>query len=71
MDAEYRLEVRAVYPDANVADVSNIAKAIEDGCEGVLWDNDRAIVELVAKRQVDREAEGRVDVVVEVVGGSG
>lgn len=40
MDAYYQLRVEAVYPNHQVADGDNIHKAIRDGLEGVLYNND-------------------------------
>lgn len=68
LGAEYRLTVHAVYPDRRVADISNVAKAIEDGLDEVLYEDDRQVVELEASREVSGECEeGLVLVRVEVI----
>lgn len=66
-DATYRLGVFAVYPDGRHADVSNILKAIEDGAEGVLWDNDRQIKSAHTAVEVRPDEEPRVEVSVSVL----
>jgi len=43
-DVKYGLHVKPVYPDWRHADVTNVEKIIEDGLEGVLWDNDKSVI---------------------------
>jgi len=68
-DAEYRLSVQALYPDRRFADLSNIVKAIEDGAEDVLYDDDRQIAEYGRCRRTvsDEVSDGAVLVKVEVL----
>ncbi len=40
------VEVRAWWSGGQHGDADNIAKAVLDGCNGVLWDDDRQVVEL-------------------------
>lgn len=42
LDAVYGLTVR-VYRSRDMGDLSNFEKSIEDGCEGILWGNDKRI----------------------------
>lgn len=66
MDAWYRVELWVRFPDRRRRDVDNVAKAVLDSANGVLWDDDLQVSELVVRRSVDRERP-RVEVVVEVV----
>ena len=66
LDAKYRLVVIVKYSDNRVADLSNLIKAVEDGAEGVLWEDDRDIVRLKASRDVvEGRDEGFVLVIAE------
>lgn len=66
MDAWYRVELWVRFPDRRRRDVDNVAKAVLDSANGVLWDDDSQVVELSIRRAVDGDRP-RVDVVVEVV----
>ncbi len=63
LDARYRvvLSVSGANPRA---DLDNVAKAVLDGCEGVLWTNDRQVCDLRVVRAQD-EAGVAVDVEVQ------
>lgn len=56
MTAAYSLTVTAWLPDGRHRDGDNILKAVGDALQGVLYDNDRRVVESIARRGgIDRE----------------
>lgn len=64
--ARYLVTIIASYPDGRAwADADNIAKAILDGCNRILWDDDRQVDLRGVTRRIDEECP-RVDVIVEV-----
>lgn len=64
-DQSYEVEILAVYPDRRYSDVSNILKAVEDGIDGVLYDDDRQVYRVTATRTVDEKTDtGYVEVTV-------
>jgi Holliday junction resolvase RusA-like endonuclease len=66
LDGTYRVEVHAYFPDARPRDVDNVAKAVLDGLNRVLWNDDRQVVRIVSEKHVDR-ARPRIEVTVELV----
>lgn len=66
LDGTYRVEVRAYFADRRTRDVDNVAKAILDGLNKILWRDDRQVVRIVSEKHVDRAAP-RVEVLVEMV----
>ena len=45
----------AIYHDTNVfPDISNVVKSVEDGCQGVAWNNDKDIWLVNAERHVGK-----------------
>lgn len=66
MGAAYRVKMLVWFQDLRRRDLDNVVKAVLDGLNGVLWDDDSQVVELSIGRAVDRDRP-RVDVVVEVV----
>ncbi len=66
LDGQYRIEVRAYFPDARGRDVDNVAKSILDGLNRVLWKDDRQVIRCVSEKHIDRERP-RVEVWVELV----
>lgn len=68
MNARYRLTVEAANGDRLRRDIDNLAKAILDGANGIIWEDDHQVDELIA-----RKAQGCADpflrVTVEVIEG--
>ena len=62
-DAQYRVELDIYFPDRRRRDADNVCKAFLDSCNTVLWDDDTQVIELVARKHVDK-ARPRIDVVV-------
>ncbi len=54
-------------PDRRIPDVDNVAKAIIDGAQGVLWENDRRVIRIIAELKTVCSVEPRVDVSVAVI----
>lgn len=67
LDAWYRLSVALHLKDRRIPDVDNVLKAIADGCESVLWENDRRVCEVVATIAEVRAEEPHAIVFVRVV----
>lgn len=66
LNAAYRVELRAYFGDRYARDVDNVAKAVLDGLNRVLWHDDRQVTRLVAEKAVDPFVP-RVEVRVELV----
>jgi Holliday junction resolvase RusA-like endonuclease len=66
MDASYRVEVVLYMPDRRTRDGDNVLKSIQDGANGVLWKDDRQVVETTVRKDLDRD-DPRAEVVVEVL----
>lgn len=64
LDGIYVVEVQAYFADRRARDVDNVAKAVLDGLNKVLWRDDRQVLRLVSEKHVDR-AKPRVEVRVE------
>lgn len=63
MSNEIRYGLRIdVYYSGNGGDLDNYMKAIVDGCEGVLWPNDRQIFESSQKKEPVKPGSERVRV---------
>jgi len=56
------VEVTAVISGGRPGDVDNIAKAILDGCNGVVWEDDRQVVALHVYRQQGRPQRAEIRV---------
>jgi Holliday junction resolvase RusA-like endonuclease len=69
LDAEYRLELEVHFDDRRRRDGSNVLKAVEDGMNGTVYVDDSQIAECTWRR-VQGSPRPRVEVVVEVLGGS-
>ena len=67
LDARYRVHLEVSFPDRRRRDIDNVAKAVLDASNGILWGDDCQVDELVMRRAVDRSSP-RVHVVVEVLG---
>lgn len=68
MDAEYRVSFHAYFKDRRHGDMDNIAKALLDGMEGIVYTNDKRVAGFgQCDRSIDRE-NPRLVVVVEVLG---
>ncbi len=65
MDARYALTVLVYGARANT-DLSNVVKATEDACNSVLYEDDKQIDHLVARRFADK-AHPRIEVTCEVL----
>lgn len=64
--ASYRVRVECFMPDRRKRDADNVAKAVLDGLNGILWDDDTQVVELTTTKAVDRE-NPRTVVTVEII----
>lgn len=62
--ARYALTLRIVFADRRRRDADNVAKAIQDALNGVVWADDSQITALACTREVDA-ANPRVDVTIE------
>ncbi len=67
LDAQYRVTLDLFFPDKRRRDVDNCAKAVLDGCNQILWDDDSQVAELITRRDYDK-ANPRAVVIVEVIG---
>lgn len=65
-DGRYMLRLRLYFPDARRRDADNCAKAIQDACTGVLWDDDHRVGVECPPWEIDRERP-RAEVTVEVL----
>lgn len=65
LDARYRVSIVARFPTRHRCDIDNVAKAVLDGCNGVLWDDDSQVDALSIERAYDPASPG-VSVRVEV-----
>lgn len=63
MEARVWMRIVAYMPGRHRVDLDNVAKAITDACNGVLYDDDSQIDELYVRREIDRE-HPRVEVEV-------
>lgn len=48
--ATFEVELRVVPGSAAFSDVDNVAKSILDGCNAVLWDDDKQVAKLTVER---------------------
>jgi len=62
-----RLDIVLWMPDRRRRDLDNCAKSICDGLNGIAYEDDSQIVELIVRRHVDRERP-RAEVIVECAG---
>lgn len=56
------VEITAVISGGRPGDSDNLAKSILDGCNGVVWDDDRQVVELHVYRQRGKPQRAEVEV---------
>lgn len=56
LDARYRVEVAAAFPDRRVRDLDNIAKQLLDALNRILWRDDGQVDALSVVRLLDRES---------------
>ncbi len=68
LDARYELIVKAFVPNRRTRDLSNIIKSIEDGCNGILWNDDSQIARIVDCELLVEARMPRAEVVVRRVG---
>ncbi len=66
MDAEYRIDVRLYLEDGRRSDVDNYLKAILDGLNKTVWNDDAQVRQVSIDRFIDRNRY-RVEVEVTVV----
>ena len=53
-----RCHLALVLPDRRKRDVDNLSKAVLDGCNGVLWEDDTQIIDLHLTKGYDKENPG-------------
>ena len=58
MSGPVRCELVILLPDRRKRDIDNLSKAILDGCNGTLWDDDTQIVDLHLVKGYDKENPG-------------
>jgi Holliday junction resolvase RusA-like endonuclease len=51
---EYAVTMQIYFPDARRRDLTNVAKSVEDACNGILWYDDSEIIHLELHGVVDR-----------------
>ena len=66
MDARYRLTVEAANGDRIRRDIDNLAKSVLDGANGIIWEDDHQVDELIA-RKAQGCAEPFLRVTVEII----
>lgn len=66
LDAHYALEVVAYCDPTQRGDADNYAKLVADALQGIAYVNDRRLVDVRGRREIDR-ANPRTEVVVRVV----
>ena len=54
-EGRLKLTVVAYMPDQRRRDADNVAKSVSDGLNGVVWDDDDQVVELVVRKELDRD----------------
>ena len=62
-DVAYAIELR-IFRDVRRGDWDNFAKSVTDGCNGVVWKDDRQITDAIVRVRYDK-ANPRIEVVVE------
>lgn len=62
-DVSYHVELSLYFPDARAKDIDNVAKACLDGCNKILWADDRQVARVTVSRDIDR-ANPRTEIVV-------
>lgn len=66
LDAEYKIMIKMVFKDRRRRDADNVFKAVLDGCNKVLWDDDMQVK--VGSWLVEVDAKNpRLEVEVEVL----
>ena len=45
-------------PDKRKRDLDNLSKAVLDGCNGIVWDDDQQVTRLYLEKDIDKENEG-------------
>ena len=63
LDARYSVEI-AVYRKRDDGDIDNLAKSALDGCNGVVWDDDRQVKKLTIER-FECDVTERMEITVE------
>lgn len=62
--SRFTLKLVVVQPDRRVRDLDNVAKQIQDACNGVLWYDDSQIAKLEVERAIN-PSNPRVEVLLE------
>lgn len=57
IDGEFRVDMVARYADKNRADGDNIQKAVWDGLNGILYGDDRQVLEWTGRIQLDCDTD--------------
>lgn len=66
MDARYRVSIVAHFADRRRRDLDNVAKAVLDGLNDVVWGDDSQVDDMRIVRALDR-ANPRAEITVEVI----
>ena len=64
IEGPVRMKVAIYWPDRRRRDLTNAVKSIEDGLNGIAYEDDSQIAELVVTKAIDRD-NPRAEVVVE------
>jgi len=63
LEGDLKMEVGLFFKDARRRDIDNFNKLTLDSLEGILYSDDKQIIELIVKKQIDRK-NPRVEILV-------
>jgi Holliday junction resolvase RusA-like endonuclease len=67
MDARYKIRLELYYPDRRRRDGDNVMKAVKDGLNGILWEDDSQVYDERTLRCPEPDGDPRAVVSVEVL----
>lgn len=65
-EGSYSVVIEAYLAGRYGMDTDNLAKQVLDACQGILWENDRQVRELIVRLERAEQRDQRLDVSVEV-----